>query len=70
VYVTGTLPLHLETNGGIASNVLNMEFHGLGLDYLAQYADRINRITPQEIQAIARKYFDPDAYTLAVAGPV
>ena len=70
VYVTGTLPLHLETNGGIASNVLNMEFHGLGLDYLAQYADRINRITPAEIQAVARKYLDPDAYTLAVAGPV
>jgi len=70
VYVTGSLPLHLETNGGIASNVLNMEFHDLGLDYLAQYADRINRITPEEIQAIARKYFDPDAYTLAVAGPV
>jgi zinc protease len=70
VYVTGSLPLHLETNGGIASNVLNMEFHSLGLDYLAQYADRINRITQEEIQAIARKYLDPDAYTLAIAGPV
>jgi len=70
VYVTGSLPLLLETNGGIASNLLNMEFHGLGLGYLARYCDRINSITPQAIQQIAQKYLNPDAYTLAVAGPV
>ena len=32
-YLVGSLPRQLETNGGIASFLLNAEFYGLGLDY-------------------------------------
>ena len=40
-FVTGTLPLRLETNDGVAGTLLDMEFHGLGLDYLERYKDMI-----------------------------
>ena len=34
-YLTGSLPLQLETNDGVASLLVDLEWHGLGLDYLA-----------------------------------
>ncbi len=68
-FVTGTLPLRLETNDGVAGTLLDMEYHGLGLDYLEHYKDMIYSITPKRIQAAALKYLDPDCYALAVAGP-
>jgi zinc protease len=66
---TGRLPLNLESNEGVASSILNMETYHLGLDYLRRYADMINAISREEVQAAARKYLSPKAYALAVAGP-
>jgi len=68
-YITGTLPLRLETNDGVAAQISTMELYGLGLDYLQRYTDTINAITAGQVQAAAQKYLDPDAYALAVAGP-
>lgn len=68
-FITGSLPLRLETNDGVADQITNMELYGLGLDYLQNYTDMVNAITAQQVQAAAQKYLDPDAYALAVAGP-
>jgi zinc protease len=68
-FVTGSLPLRLETNDGVAGIIVDMEFYNLGLDYLQRYSDTMNAITPKRIQAAACKYLDPDHYALAVAGP-
>ncbi|MBX3054381.1 MAG: insulinase family protein [Caldilineaceae bacterium] len=67
--MTGRLPLALETNDGVTSQLLNMEWYGLGLDYLYRYADHINAITAEDVQRVAAKYLRADAYTLVVAGP-
>ena len=68
-YITGTLPLRLETNDGVADRITDMELYGLGLDYLQKYSDTVNAITAQQVQAAAQKYLDADAYALAIAGP-
>ena len=68
-FVTGSLPLRLETNDGVAGIIVDMELYDLGLDYLQRYADLINSITPKRIRAAAQKYLDPNCYALAVAGP-
>lgn len=68
-FITGLLPLQLETNSGIARTLVSMELYDLGLDYLQRYADLINDITSKRVRAVARKYLDPSTYTLAVAGP-
>jgi zinc protease len=68
-YLTGSLPLQLETNDGVAGVLVDIEWHGLGLDYIQRYSDIIEGVTAQDVQAAARKYLDPAAYTLAVAGP-
>ena len=68
-FITGSLPLRLETNDGVAGVILDMELYGLGLDYLEHYKDMIHAITPKRIQTAAQKYLDADRYALAVAGP-
>ncbi len=68
-YITGSLPLHLETNDGVAQVILSMERYDLGLDYLQRHRALIEAITPERIQAVAQRWLDPDAYALAIAGP-
>ena len=67
--MTGTLPLRLETNDGVASILLNMEWFGLGLDYLQTYPERIRAITKEDVQRVAADYLRTDSYTLVTAGP-
>ncbi len=68
-FLVGSLPLRLETNEGVARTLLHIERHGLGLDYLHRYRELIERITPWEVQRVARAWLDPDRFALAVAGP-
>jgi zinc protease len=68
-YLSGSMPLRLETNEGVAQTLLDIERHGLGLDYLLRYADLVNAITVPDLQEMARKYLDPEVYALVVAGP-
>jgi len=65
----GSIPIHLETNGGVSGTILDMELYGLGLDYLQRYPEMIAQITADQIRAAAQKYLNPDVYALAVAGP-
>ncbi len=68
-YLIGSLPLQLETNEGVASLLLDLEWHGLGLDYLERYTSNIESLTPAEVQEVAARHLVPDAYVRAVAGP-
>ncbi len=68
-FITGSLPLRLETNEGVARHLLDMERYALGLDYLQRYDALIDEITAERVQAVAQRWLDPGAYALAVAGP-
>jgi zinc protease len=68
-YHVGHLPLQLESNEGIASTILNMEMYGLGLDYLLTYRDRIYSLSKDDLLQAAKRYLNPDALVIGVAGP-
>lgn len=68
-YLIGSLPLQLETNDGVASLMVDLEWYALGLDYLARYPGIIEALTAEQAQAVAQKYLRPDAYAVAIAGP-
>ncbi|MBN1992771.1 MAG: insulinase family protein [Anaerolineae bacterium] len=68
-YLTGVLPLQMETNEGVGTMLLDMYFYQLGDDYIARYPDLIKAVTREEIQAAAQKYLSDEVYALAVAGP-
>jgi zinc protease len=65
----GRLPLSLESNGGVASALLNIERHNLGLDYYRRYADLVNDVTAESVLTTARKFIDPEKLVIALAGP-
>ena len=69
-YRTGSLPMSLETNSGLVDIITDMELYDLGLDYLHTYTPYMKAITPERIQAAARRYLSADDLVIAVAGPV
>jgi zinc protease len=67
-YLTGVFPVRLETNAGIASQILGAELYGLGLDYIPRYPSIIRGVSLEDARAAARKYLRPDVHALAIAG--
>jgi zinc protease len=65
-FYTGYFPLQLETPSQIASQILNVELHGLGEGYLKNYRKNMNAVTKEDIQRVAKKYLDPNNLKLVV----
>ena len=47
-----------------------MEYYGLGMGFLEQYADIVHGISEGRVRDLAAKYFTPDDSSVVVAGPV
>jgi zinc protease len=65
----GQLPLSLESNGGVAAALINLERFDLGLDYYQRFSERINAVTKEQVLEAARRYLDPEHLGIAIAGP-
>jgi zinc protease len=68
-YRKGSLPVGLETSGGLASVITDIELYELGLDYLHKLPAKLESITIQSVQMAAVKYLDTEQVVIAVAGP-
>jgi len=68
-FSTGVLPLALETNDGIAANLLAIEHFALGLDYLDRYPAIIDALTREQLLEAAQRHLDPARLAIAVAKP-
>lgn len=67
--LTGSLPLGLETVGGIASIIADIGFFDLGLDYLQRYRATMQSLTPEQLVETMRRYIDPERLAIAVVKP-
>lgn len=65
----GRVPLSMESNGGVANSLLNMERYSLGLDYYLRYEHLVRAVTPEQVLETARTYLDPTKLAIATAGP-
>ena len=68
LYLTGSYPLRLETNSGVAGQLSVAEEYGLGLDYITQRAGYYNAVTPAQVSAAVKKYVRPSQGVLVIAG--
>lgn len=68
-YLIGSLAVRLETGGGIAQALLEIELFDLGLDYLFRYPALIRVVTPEAIGEAVARYLTLDGYTVATALP-
>jgi zinc protease len=67
-YLTGSFPLTIETPSQIALQVLNSVFYGLNLNDLQTYRERVNAVTVDDVQRVAREYLHPDRLTIVLVG--
>jgi zinc protease len=69
-YLVGSLLLRLTTLSSIAEQLLAIERNHLGFDYLEEYRKGILAVTPEDVQAVAKKYLHPDRMVVVAAGAV
>ncbi len=67
-YMTGSFPLTIETPGAIARHVVNAVFYGLPLDELRTYRQRVNSVSADDVQRVARSYLAPERLAIVLVG--
>jgi zinc protease len=67
-FIAGSFPVRLETNSAVASVLHAAELYGLGMDYLGKYQKIYRSVTVDQVNAAAKKYLNPEDYTLVIAG--
>lgn len=69
-FLTGSFPARrLVDSGSIADTLLGAEIYGLGMDYIQKYSSLYRAVTLEKVNAMAKKYLHPEAYTQVIAGP-
>ena len=67
-YLAGSFQLTIETPNAIAAQVLESLLYGLDLADLPTYPDRINAVTVDDIQRVARAYLQPQRLSIVLVG--
>ena len=68
LYITGSYPIRLETNAGVAGVLLLAEDNGLGLDFPYRRNALYNAVTPAQVNAAIQRYLRPSEGALIIAG--
>ena len=66
--IVGSFALLLESPGAILQNYIDRHFYGLPADYWDTYASKIEAVTAEDIQRVARKYWSPDRLQIVAVG--
>jgi zinc protease len=67
-YLAGSFPLTIETPDDIAAQVLNVVFYELPVEEIGTFSERVLRVTPNDIQRVARRYVMPDRLSIVLVG--
>jgi zinc protease len=67
-YLTGAYPLRFDGNGPIADILVGMQMQGMGTDYIATRNDRVNAVTLEQINRVAREFLRPEQLSFTVVG--
>lgn len=68
-YLTANLPGRVRTNRQIVEQLQEIELYGLGRDYLHAFAQRVERVTPEQVKQAAAEYLSTTNLYIVVAGP-
>lgn len=67
-YLAGSFPLTIETPNEIATQILNVVFYELPIEEIGTFRERVQRVTPDDIQRVARQYVRPDRLSIVLVG--
>jgi zinc protease len=68
-YLTGVLPLALETHDGVAAILLAIEEFALGIDYLDRYPNIIAAVECEHVRQAAQSHLDTERLAIGIAKP-
>jgi zinc protease len=68
-YLIGNFEIGLQTNGAQANQISLDELYGLGFDHYQKYPQKIQKVTKEEVNRVAKQYFNLEAYAIAVIRP-
>lgn len=67
-YVAGGYLISNQMQRAVAGTLANNWLVGLPAEFLGQFVPAIEKVTPEQVRAVARKYFSPERQTIVVVG--
>jgi len=67
-YLSGIFVIQNSNRGALIGQLENVDFQGLGENYLKTYVAKVNAVTPAVVQKMTRDYIKPDEMTIVVVG--
>ena len=67
-YMAGTYLVTNQLQGAVARQLAGNWLVGLPADFLGRFVPALQKVTTAEVQAVGRKYFDPDQQSWVVVG--
>lgn len=69
-YYTGNFPLRYDSYAEKVDLIIDIELHGLGLDYIDRFVDKVKAVQLGDINRMARDYLFPETFVLVVVGNI
>ena len=67
-FIRGHFPQSMETPAAMAEQVLTQLFYGQSPTEIETYLDRVSRVTPADIQRVARQWLRPEQLSIVLVG--
>ena len=67
-HLSGSFPLQLDGNLKLLDSVVNIAWHGLPMDYLDTWSQRVQQLTPEVIRAAFARVLQPGKMVSVVLG--
>ena len=67
-FMIGVFPLRFESTGGVAAAIEPLAVYGLPDDFWQSYRDRLEAVTPADVQRVARELIDPGSLVILLTG--
>lgn len=67
-YLSGLFVIQNSSRGALIGQLLFVDLQGLGPDYLRTYVQKVNAVTPADVQKMTAQYIKPKEMTIVVVG--
>ncbi len=67
-YLSGVFVIQNSNRGALINQLENVDFQGLGEDYLKTYIAKVIAVTPDDVEKMTAKYIKPQDLTIVVVG--
>jgi zinc protease len=67
-YLSGIFVIQNSNRGALIGQLQNVDFQGLGENYLKTYVAKVNAVTPAVVQKMTQDYIKPEEMTIVVVG--